>query len=267
MGSTVEIQKIKMTALGHFISDQVHAYEAGRQPDAAHSLGCIQLNSGFNFEQALIGLEGCARIWVLFVFHHNGHWKPMVLPPRGLSHKIGVFATRSPYRPNPIGMSCLKIERIDTANLRIYVEGADILDGSPILDIKPYIAYADSFPECEPDWLKTAEKFQVYFSASTEEQLNWLEAKGVSQLRGFLLHQLEYEPTNFKKKRLINKSSQNFVIAYRTWRAEFQLIDKNVSVIQIFSGYSEMDLAKNEDLHLDKELHCLFKKRFFSETI
>lgn len=248
-------QKIEMTPIGVFHSDQVEPYEAGRQPDEFHSEGYIQLEAGHNFEQALIGLEGCSRLWILFTFHHNPNWSPMVLPPRGRDTKVGVFATRSPYRPNGIGMSCVRLLRID--KLKIYVGGADLLDGSPILDIKPYVSYADSFPGVEPAWLQEAQKQSVLFSPLAMEQLQWLESQGISQIRSFLLHQLEYEPTNSKKKR-VKPHEDNFVIAYRTWRALFSMEQGQVQVLKIFSGYSSQDLQDVEDPYTDKDIHREF---------
>ncbi|WP_291515389.1 tRNA (N6-threonylcarbamoyladenosine(37)-N6)-methyltransferase TrmO [Bdellovibrio sp. ArHS] len=252
-------EQITLTPIGIFHSSQKEPYEAGRQTDEFHSEGVIELSSGQNFEQALIGLEGCSHIWVIFQFHHNTHWNPMVLPPRGRTTKIGVFATRSPYRPNGLGMSCVKIRRID--KLKIYVEAADILDGTPVLDIKPYVAYADSFPGVEPDWLADVSKYTVSFTGEALEQLEWLDNAGVEQLRGFLQHQLEYEPTNSKKKR-VKAQNSHFVIAYRTWRAAFTINEHEVEVFKIFSGYSESDLAVEEDTYHDKALHKEFKKLF-----
>lgn len=248
-------QKIEMTPIGIFRSPQVHPYEAGRQPDQFHSEGFIELDAGHNFEQALTGLEGCERIWVIFLFHHNPHWNPMVLPPRGSDRKLGVFSTRSPYRPNPVGMSCVKVRSID--KLKIHVEGADLLDGSPVLDIKPYVAYADSFPGVEPEWLKNSAAFKINVMATAENQLQWLEAQGLNQLRAFLLHQLEYEPTNSRKKR-VKSSESGHIIAYRTWRAEFLLQDDYVEIQRIFSGYSPEDLQQEEDPYSDKDLHRQF---------
>ncbi|NUN07086.1 MAG: tRNA (N6-threonylcarbamoyladenosine(37)-N6)-methyltransferase TrmO [Bdellovibrio sp.] len=248
-----------MNPIGVFHSSQVEPYEAGRQPDDMHADGVIELTAGNNFEQALTGLEGCERIWVIFLFHHNPNWNPMVLPPRGGNHKVGVFATRSPYRPNSIGMSCVKVSRID--KLKIFVSGADLLDGSPILDIKPYIAYADSFPGVEPAWLKNTLRHQVVLSDQVIKHLEFLEEAGLSQLRGFLSHQLEYEPTNSKKKR-VKMQGDHFVIAYRTWRASFRVIEQTVEVLNLSSGYSIDDLAMNEDPYNDKDLHRRFKTLF-----
>lgn len=254
-----QLPKIELTPIGIFRSPQVHPYEAGRQPDDHHSEGVIVLFAGQNFEQALTDLEGCERIWVIFLFHHNPHWNPMVLPPRGSDKKVGVFATRSPYRPNPVGMSCVKVKSLD--KLKIHVEGADILDGSPILDIKPYIAYADSFPGCEPSWLKDAPRFEVTFAPEALTALNWLESQGLNQLRPFLQHQLEYEPTNSRKKR-VRPEGDRHVIAYRTWRTSFEVSGSTVQVTRIYSGYSEMDLAESEDTYQDKDLHRMFRTLF-----
>ncbi|WP_413944612.1 tRNA (N6-threonylcarbamoyladenosine(37)-N6)-methyltransferase TrmO [Bdellovibrio sp. HCB-162] len=254
-------KEITFAPIGVFHSNQVQPYEAGRQPDEFHSEGVIELETGHNFEQALTGLDGCERIWVIFSFHHNPHWNPMVLPPRGRDTKIGVFATRSPYRPNSIGMSCVKVLRIE--KLKIYVAGADLLDGSPILDIKPYVAYADSFPGVEPLWLQDSTKHSVGFSEKALEQLDFLESRGVSQLKSFLQHQLEYEPTNSKKKR-VKADGDSFVIAYRTWRAIFSLNETQVLVEKIFSGYSEEDLQNQDDPYSDKDIHRNFKTLFLS---
>ena len=103
--------------------------------------------------EALRGLEGFSHLWIIWKFSEavTEEWSPTVRPPRlGGNKRMGVFATRSPYRPNPIGLSSVKIERIITGTpygTIIEVSGADILDGTPIYDIKPYIAYTDSHPE------------------------------------------------------------------------------------------------------------------------
>src|SRR6185437_11868823 len=89
------------------------------------------------------GLAGFERIWLLFVFHRSEGWKPLVRPPRG-GGKRGVLATRSPHRPNAIGLSAVELVAVEERALR--VRGVDLLDGTPILDIKPYVPYADAFP-------------------------------------------------------------------------------------------------------------------------
>ena len=106
-------------------------------------------------ETALRGIEGYSHLWLLWVFSQaiREHWSPTVLPPRlGGKTRMGVFATRSPFRPNPIGLSSVRLHGIDLHSPDgpvLYVAGADLMDGTPILDIKPYLAYTDSHPDAK----------------------------------------------------------------------------------------------------------------------
>ena len=107
----------------------------------------------FRNADALRGLDGFSHLWLMWIFSENVRdtWKPTVRPPRlGGNTRLGVFATRSSFRPNPLAMSCVKIESIDLTGEgapTITVSGADLMDGTPIVDIKPYLPYADSVPE------------------------------------------------------------------------------------------------------------------------
>ena len=125
-----------------------------RQSGLASALrGRIVFNEGFRDPSALKGLESFSHLWLIWEFSANRHsdWHPTVRPPRlGGNATMGVFATRSPFRPNPLGLSCVEIEGIDLSTPEgpiIYVKGADLMDGTPIYDIKPYIRYADSRPD------------------------------------------------------------------------------------------------------------------------
>ena len=105
--------------------------------------------------EALLGLDGYSHIWVIWKFSEaeRESWSPTVRPPRlGGNKRMGVFATRSPFRPNPIGLSSLslvKIEKTENEGTVLYVKGADMLNGTPIYDIKPYLAYTDSHPNAK----------------------------------------------------------------------------------------------------------------------
>ncbi len=136
-----------------------------RQSGLAKSLrGRIVFEPEFRNPDALRGLEGFSHLWLIWEFSANcrgshgkpdrelrNAWQPTVRPPRlGGNEHMGVFATRSPFRPNPLGLSCVKIESIDLSSQDgpvINVLGADLMDGTPIYDMKPYIRYADSRPE------------------------------------------------------------------------------------------------------------------------
>jgi len=91
------------------------------------------------------------RIWVVSWLHRGGTWAPLVRPPRGTRERRSLFATRSPDRPNPIGLSCVRLVRVEGCNL--HVQGVDLIDGTPILDIKPYVPYADAFPDSKAGWI------------------------------------------------------------------------------------------------------------------
>jgi tRNA-Thr(GGU) m(6)t(6)A37 methyltransferase TsaA len=126
-----------------------------RQSGLARNLqGTVIFEKEFRNPDALRGLEGFSHLWLIWEFSANrrsaGEWQPTVRPPRlGGNERMGVFATRSPFRPNPLGLSCLEIDSIelDTPDGPvIHVKGADLMDGTPIYDIKPYIKYADARP-------------------------------------------------------------------------------------------------------------------------
>ncbi|HNX95333.1 MAG TPA: tRNA (N6-threonylcarbamoyladenosine(37)-N6)-methyltransferase TrmO [Holophaga sp.] len=123
--------------------------------------GLIELNEELPLE-ALRDLEGFERIWVIFVLDRSQGWGPLVRPPRGKA-KRGVLATRSPDRPNPIGLSAIELLGVEGRTLR--VRGHDLLDGTPILDIKPYVPYADAFPDARAGWIDEVDAATGRFSA------------------------------------------------------------------------------------------------------
>ena len=134
-----------------------------RQPGLARSApAIIRLDSGDPFlAQSLRRLEEFSHLWVIYVFHEHGsrNWKPSIRPPRlGGAEKVGVLASRSPHRPNPIGLSAVELVRVDRddpAGVAIHVRGGDFLDGSPVLDIKPYMPPFDRMDNVKmPDWVE-----------------------------------------------------------------------------------------------------------------
>jgi tRNA (adenine37-N6)-methyltransferase len=117
--------------------------------------GTLEIFKEFSHEDSVRELESFSHIWVLFHFHKVKSWNPTVRPPRlGGTKKVGVFASRSPFRPNPIGMSILKLEGIERKNGQIFINisGLDVLDQTPVLDIKPYIPSIDSRLDAKSGW-------------------------------------------------------------------------------------------------------------------
>lgn len=146
-----------------------------RQSGLAPLEGRIVFTDEYRVREALRGLEGFSRIWLIWGFSANkpakGEWQPTVRPPRlGGNTALGVWATRSPYRPNPLGLSCVQLERID--GMELVIRGADLMDGTPIYDIKPYIAYADSFPDALSGFAASAPEKKLKVVISPELPLS-----------------------------------------------------------------------------------------------
>ena len=143
-----------MRPIAHIHSDFATKFGVPRQSGVVGSLQAeIVFEPEFRSRDAVRGLEAFSHIWLIWEFSENvrAGWSPTVRPPRlGGNVRMGVFATRSPFRPNPIGLSCVRLERIEFSDARgpvLHVAGADLMDGTPIYDIKPYIPYADCRPE------------------------------------------------------------------------------------------------------------------------
>ncbi len=236
---------LSLTPIGVLRCEQVDKVDAPRQPAAATQLhGIIELLPGCNYEHALEDLAGWERIWVLFWFHHNTGWRPKVLPPRSDSGRKGVFSTRSPHRPNPIGLSALRLLKVE--GLRVHVQDVDLVDGTPVLDIKPYVPYTDAFPDAQGGWL-TADPvaaWDVVFSAQAEAQLQWLAERGSLPLRERALAALSLGPQPHPYRRIKRITEGALQLAIKDWRLQFCVSDRLISVQAVRSGYVAAQLAR-----------------------
>jgi len=260
------MNKLLINPVGYVRSENKYRYETPRQGVLENnSESYIELLPQNNFEQAVKDLEGFERIWVIYQFHLNNNWKPLVQPPRHTRKKVGVFATRAPYRPNPVGISCVKLNRIE--GLKIYISNSDILDGSPVIDIKPYLPYSDSFPDSKTGWVKHGleEIYNVNFLEDAETRLEWLKKEANINLKSFAKLQLEFNPTDDSRKRITKISETNYVLAYRTWRISYNVDAEQhtLTIENIFSGYTPDELNNlQENKYEDKELHIKFNSSF-----
>ena len=160
-----------MRPIAHIHSDFSTKFGIPRQSGVVESLQAeIVFAPEFRSREAVRGLDGYSHIWLIWEFSENvdAPWSPTVRPPRlGGNVRMGVFATRSPFRPNPIGLSCVRLERVDLADPRgpvLHVAGADLMDGTPIFDIKPYIPYGDCHPDATGGFTDTAGDFLLNVS-------------------------------------------------------------------------------------------------------
>ena len=142
-----------MKIIARIKTDFKEKFGIPRQSGIVNNLGVIVFEEEYRRPEALRGLEGYSHLWLIWQFSEavRDDWSSTVRPPRlGGNTRVGVFATRSPYRPNPIGLSSVKLVSIEKTADRgtvIIVSGADLMDGTPIYDIKPYLAYTDSHPD------------------------------------------------------------------------------------------------------------------------
>jgi tRNA-Thr(GGU) m(6)t(6)A37 methyltransferase TsaA len=230
--------------------------QAPRQPRAAQGTPTrIELLPGRNFEHALEDLARWELIWVIFWFHRNAGWRPKVLPPRSTTGRKDVFATRSPHRPNPIGLSVVRLERVE--GLILYIRDADLLDGTPVLDLKPYVAYTDAHPDAASGWLEDRPSdpvsgYAVEFAPLAAEQAQWIETRtGLpigERIRSTLV--LGPEPHPYRRIRRLNEGLQ---LAVKEWRVQFTVDGHDVRVIRIDSGFRDSQLATDESLRDHRE--------------
>lgn len=137
-----------------------------RQPGLVNAAkAVVELDPRYAPRESVEGLDGYSHIWVIFLFHQTASqgWKPQVRPPRlGGNRKMGLYATRSMFRPNPIGQSLVKLDSIEMGDrVRLHLSGVDLLDQTPVLDIKPYIPYVESIPDAKAGYFQHAPEGRV----------------------------------------------------------------------------------------------------------
>jgi len=241
-------QTLTLHPIGRIRTSFANKVDAPRQPAASTgAAGVIELFAGRNLEHAIEDLAGWERIWVIFWFDRNTGWRPKVLPPRSISGRKGVLSTRSPHRPNPLGLSVLRLERVE--GLSLHVLDVDLLDGTPVLDIKPYVPYSDAFPESGNGWLEPGaadpgRSFVVGFDPEAECQLAWITAHAPLPLRERIVATLKLGPQPHPYRRIKRSSDGSLVLAVQDWRVDFSVEGLQVTVHRIRSGYKIEQLAR-----------------------
>jgi tRNA-Thr(GGU) m(6)t(6)A37 methyltransferase TsaA len=162
--------------IGYIASAFREKFAIPRQPGLCPSAEAqLRLLPPFDHPDTVRELDQFSHLWLLFVFHAiSGGWHPTVRPPKlGGNTRVGVFASRSTHRPNPVGLSVVRLLGIDTANgVTLHLAGADLLDGTPVIDIKPYLPYADALPDARNGYADTGSTpLAVHFSAAAEQAL------------------------------------------------------------------------------------------------
>lgn len=188
------MEDVNIQIIARMHSDFPTKFGIPRQSGLVEELeSTIVFEPEFRNDDTLRGIEGYSHLWIIWQFSQavRQEWSPTVRPPRlGGNTRMGVFATRSPFRPNNLGLSCVKligVERTESNGTVLHVAGADLMDGTPIFDIKPYIPYSDSFPDAAGGFTDTAEDFllQVDFP---QHLLNLLPESKQQAAIGVLSH-------------------------------------------------------------------------------
>jgi tRNA-Thr(GGU) m(6)t(6)A37 methyltransferase TsaA len=238
--------------------------EAPRQPAAAQdTTGILELLPGHNLEHAVEDLAGWERIWVIFWFDRNTGWRPKVLPPRSSTGRKGVLATRSPHRPNPLGLSVLRLDRVD--GLQLHVRDVDLLDGTPVLDIKPYVAYTDAHPDSGSGWLPDRDPrpaHAVTFAPEAEAQLAWIRIRTELPLRERIDATLQLGPQPHPYRRIRRDREGRMTLAVQDWRIDFRVEGMCITVLRVRSGYRAAQLDDTTDTSAPLVLHREFRLGF-----
>lgn len=246
----MELPSYVVRPIGFVRSPFVEKVQAPRQATAEPAegvRGTIEVLP--EHEHALSDLAGFERLWVVFWFHlAEGGPRAKVLPPRS-EVKRGVFATRSPHRPNPIGLSAVRLVGVE--GLSVEVRDLDLLDGTPVLDLKPYLPYADAFPAAAAGWLEAKDpipSWTVDVGERARAELAWIaehDPMGGGDLEARLRETLALGPQPHPYRR-IRKVEGELVIAVKAWRARFEVRDRTVTVTRVRTGYRGKDLAFGE---------------------
>lgn len=256
-------REFRFEAIGELVSGGgEYRQQSPRQGALAEQTGVVELYPGRNFESALEDLAGAEYIWLVYVFDRNANWRPKVLPPLG-DRRIGVFATRSPHRPNPIGLSAVKLLAVE--GRKLHISGHDLLIGTPILDIKPYLSEVDAHPGAALPWRDRIEftPRKLEYSSLALRQLDILDSLGAPDLRKLVETQLALRTADARRQRLGTLPDGRQFLAFRTWRIVFGEDEHTVTVTEVFSGYSAEELAADApDPYGDKALHRAYRERF-----
>jgi tRNA-Thr(GGU) m(6)t(6)A37 methyltransferase TsaA len=238
---------VSLTPIGVIRTPFADKASAPRQPALAKGArGRMELYPDGRYEHALSDLSSFDYIWALFLFHKSRGWRAKVLPPRSATRR-GVFSTRAPYRPNPIGLSLLRLERIEGTVL--HVVDVDMLDRTPLLDIKPYLPYADQVLVAEHGWLDEqargredpASRFEVSFSPRAHQQIEFLRDRCGVELASRIRTALALGPSPHPYRR-IKKDGTGFRLAVQEWRVRFVVSGRSVLVEKVASGYRPSQL-------------------------
>jgi tRNA-Thr(GGU) m(6)t(6)A37 methyltransferase TsaA len=231
--------ELTIKPIGFIRSGKALKFNARHQPDESQAeTNILEIIEGDIYQKALQDLEGFERIWLIWWFHRNKDWRPQVLPPRGPAQRRGLFATRSPHRPNPLGITPVQLLGIKK---NILILGpCDLVEGTPVFDIKPYIPSYDSFPDSKAGWIDEVDAsltappaFQVTFSKHAEAHMQWLHNDWQIDFKDRMLEILSRDPSPHRTRRIRSRHGDLFDIGCGAWYAVFKLEGKHITILHL----------------------------------
>lgn len=253
-----------------FVRTGKHLKHAARhQPDeGAEERNRIELVPVPGYQEALHDLAGFGRIWLIWWFHLNTRWRSKVLPPYGPDRRLGLFATRSPHRPNPLGITPVRLLSVRKNVLEI--GPCDLVDGTPILDLKPYLPAYDSFPDSATGWwgdFMAAEAArgptEVVIGPLARTQLDWLTREWQVEFEGRMVEILRRDPSPHRTRRIRNRRGGGFDIACGAWRGVFDVNAGVATVTAIEPAFPPVFLTDTGRTRIpDREAQVAFLKKW-----
>lgn len=224
--------------IGVIRSPYKEKFAVPRQPGLVKNCsGELHLLPPYNQADAVRGLEGFSHIWVLFVFHQTmeGGWRPTVRPPRlGGNTRMGVFATRSTFRPNPVGMSLVELKGIRSQKDQVILElgSLDLVEGTPVVDIKPYLPFAESLPDARASYAQQAPQadISVYFAEDIAQQLPSLEQR-YPHLGTFIRDVLAQDPRPAYRKE--EESGKTYAVWLLDFNVRWRVTERGFEVFAL----------------------------------
>lgn len=234
---------LTLQPIGFLRTRQQVKFQAGHQPSAAtEERNELELLPDCGYEDALRDLAGFERVWLLWWFHRNEGWRPLVLPPRGPIQRRGVFATRSPHRPNPLGLTPVPLLGIE--GRKLLLGPCDLVDGTPVFDIKPYVPSFDAFPDSRAGWIDEVDaamsvppKFSVVITSTAATQATWLREHWGIDFIPRLNELLARDPSPHRTRRIRKRGPALFEIGCGAWLAVFSVAETVVSVLSLKPAY------------------------------
>lgn len=251
-------------------------FQALHQPDEqAEEENRLELEPGVQPELSTQDLAGFDRLWLIWWFHRNPGWRPQVIPPRGPQRRRGLFATRSPHRPAPLGLTPVRLLGVEDGGRVLRLGPCDLVEGTPIFDLKPYVPGYDAFGDARAGWIdavdaeeRKAPEYTVSFGRLATEQAAWLAHDWKIDFLGRVTALLGRDPRPHRTRRIRRVATEQgggFQVGCGAWRALFRIDDagRRVEVTSLGPAYPRRLLGWDayEDIP-DREAQLAFLVRW-----